>query len=287
MQRSVRSRKTILSDLGILGFLIGIFAVMILMYAAQEKEKIECLILFLILFLPIMFCVFKMRLFSYALTGVMILGYTIYKLYMWSAYRESLTGISYAWVLIPIWTVGMISLYEYSSEQLELENEVLADRMDELVMIDPLTGLYNKKSLYNDLQHQIAYTVRNDMSLSLMLVQLKYEQELKSILSKSQFEQICRILAERIEDTLRLEDRIYSVDDKGSVAIVLYCDQSGADIVAGRLRQVIAQKDAFREVIEKTIRVDVKIGYLQYDKETISSPMELYKKTENELQYDV
>lgn len=26
MQRSVRSRKTILSDLGILGFLIGIFA---------------------------------------------------------------------------------------------------------------------------------------------------------------------------------------------------------------------------------------------------------------------
>lgn len=106
-------------------------------------------------------------------------------------------------------------------------------------------------------------------------------------MSKKQFEQVCQTLAERVEDSLRLEDRLYAVDNRGSVAVLLYCDKAGAGVVAARLRAAIAKKDAFRNVMEKTIKVDVKIGYLQYDKKTISNGMELFKKTENELQYDV
>ncbi len=284
---SKRNLQIIAGDLGILGFLIGIFGIMLLMYYAQDKEKTECLILFLVLLVPVIFCVFKMRLFSFAITGLMVLSYTVYKIYMWSAWSLPITLISYVWVFIPVWIVGCLSLYEYSSEQIELKNELLSGQVEELVMIDPLTGLYNRKSLYNDLEHQIAYTIRNEMSLSLMIIELKYEQELRSILSKKQFEQVCQTLAERVEDSLRLEDRLYAVDNRGSVAVLLYCDKAGAGVVAARLRAAIAKKDAFRNVMEKTIKVDVKIGYLQYDKKTISNGMELFKKTENELQYDV
>lgn len=277
----------LLQDIGLLGFLISIFVIILSMFFAKGNERMECLVMFLILFVPLILCAYKMRIIAYALTGIQILSYTIYKVYQWSAWNESITAVAYVWVLIPVLVIASFSLFIYASTQLEMNNEVLREQVEELVMVDSLTGLYNLRSLYNDLTHQMAYSERNDMKITLMIMQLKYEQELQTILSRNQFAQLRQKMAELVEDALRIEDRLYAVDQVGTLAMILTCDKAGAAIVDKRLKAVMQEKEAFSDIVEKAIKVDVKVGYLEYDKENITNAINFFKQTENELQYDV
>lgn len=284
-----KSTKTIylLQDLGFLGFLMSIVAIIIVICAAEQSERIESLIMFLILCVPIMLSVYKMPMLAYCIAGLQILGYTIYKIYMWSAWSEKLSFVAYAWILIPVVSIVCAQMFMYGLVQLELKNEILRDQVEELVLIDPLTGLYNQRGLYNDLTRNIALSKRNNTSIGIMVVRLKYEQELRQILSLNQFNRLKQVMAEIVEDSLRIEDRLYSIDENGTLVIFMHCDKSGAEVVENRLKSIISEKYAFQEVIESTIKVEVKVGYVQYDQEKITDAIDFLQQAENEVQYDV
>ena len=275
-------------DLGILGFLICVFCIILLEYLAQGAEKTECLLMFLVLCVPVLFCTYKMPLAAYVFTGVQVLGYAAYKLYRWSIWGEQISGISYAWLVLPIATVAALRLFGNGVTQLEMKNELLREQVEELVVIDPLTGLYNRRGLYNELTRQIAHSKRNGENIVLMVISLKYEQELRSILSAPQFNHLRQRMAEVIEDHLRLEDRLYALKQDGTLALLLAnCDKNGAAVVERRLRAALLDKKTFHEIVDQTIKVEAKIGYVVYDQETVKTAMDFLAQAESELQYDV
>jgi len=155
-------------------------------------------------------------------------------------------------------------------------------------MIEPLTGLYNFRSMCNDLERQIAYSYRNSLDLTLMIIKLKYEAELKKILSTRNYDTLKQRLAGILEDSIRLEDKIYAIDDKGSVAIILTCDAAGATIVRQRIHNALSVKDAFAKITDAPIKVETRSAFVQYNKaEGRINAMEFIQKVESELQYDV
>ena len=111
-----------------------------------------------------------------------------------------------------------------------------------MVMINPLTGLYNLRSLYFDLEKQISYVARNNMMLSLMIIELRYEPELKRVLSRNQYETVLQKMAILIRDSIRTEDRVYSIDSRGSIGVILTCDREGSDFVQRRIKDRISEK---------------------------------------------
>lgn len=286
----VKKRTTgyLLQDVGLILLLICIGGAALAVGNAANAMKPEFIIMLMGTFLAVMLAGFKLISLAIVLGAFEELIYTAYKLYSFFAYSENIETICYVWLMLPLFSVGAMIAFIYGNRQTELENDVLKEQVEELVMINSLTGLYNLRSLYNDLQKQVAYSERNQMDLSLLIIKLRYGQELKKVLSRRNFETLIQKMAMVVTDAVRLEDRTYSLDNEGTVGVILTCDQDNSKYVKDRIRANLEKKDAFAGIMEKAIRVEVKIACLEYDKEKYGSDMILFKqKVENELQYDV
>jgi GGDEF domain-containing protein len=90
-----------------------------------------------------------------------------------------------------------------------------------------------------------------------------------------------------VQNTLRLEDRVYSIDQEGSIGIIYFCDASGAQAIRNRLLHAVERKDAFAGITEKSIRVEVRIAFAEYDPSFGTDAIPFFRKVESELQYDV
>ena len=256
--------------------------------SVEEAMKNEFVIMLMGTFFAILLAGFKLTGISVVAGAFEILLYTAYKLFSFFTYSKEIEPVCYVWVILPLLSVGAMAAFTYGSHQTELENDVLKEQVEELVLVNSLTGLYNLRSLYIDLQKQVAYSERNHMIVSLMIVKLRFGEELKRVLSRRNYEALIQRMAVIITDAVRLEDRTYSLDNDGMVGVILTCDQENSKFVRDRIRANLEKKDAFAGIVERAIRVEAKIACLEYDEEKYGSDMILFKqKVENELQYDV
>ena len=275
-------------DIGLVILLICLFAGAMIVSNSEKNMMFEAVIMLLGTFFVILFSGFKLFSLSLVLAGIEVTFYTAYRLYLFLSYDIEIPFNSYIWIFIPLISAAAMYLFVSGTHRLELENDVLRRQVEDLVVLNPLTKLYNLRSLYNDLNVLVSYAERNQMSLSLMIIVLKYETELKSILTRQNYEHVIQKLAELVVDTVRVEDKTYSIDNKGSLAVILTCDKEGSEIAMRRIRNRISQKEAFSGIADAAIKIEVKMASLEYDKKIFENNMILFKqRVENELQYDV
>lgn len=278
----------LLQDIGLVILLFCLFAGAMVVSYSEKSTMFEAVIMLLGTFFVILFSGFKLFSLSLVLAGIEVTFYTAYRMYLFLSYDIEIPLYSYTWIIIPLISSAAMYLFVSGTNRLELENDILRRQVDELVVLNPLTKLYNLRSLYNDLNVLAAYAERNQMSLSLMIIMLKYEAELKSVLSRQNYELVIQRLAELVVDTVRVEDKTYSIDHKGSLAVILTCGKEGSEIAMRRIRNRISERDAFSGITDKAIKIEVKMASLEYEKEIYENNMILFKqRVENELQYDV
>jgi GGDEF domain-containing protein len=282
-----REREYLLQDVGILGFLISIFLSVLAMVMAPDGRMIESCVMFAVLCLAVVLATYKFRYMAVAVAGLQVLIFTVYRVYRAAALEETIGWTSYLWIFIPLIAVGSMLLFQHLNYQIESSNDILASQMQDMVLIHALTGLYNQRALYIDLERQMAYSRRNELAITLLWVELRYAAELKTMLSRQRYYELQQKMASYLEDCIRVEDRIYAIDDDGTYAIILTCDKEGAAIVKRRIRQGVSDPELWSGIVDKSIRVELRMGLLQYDPETIENAIEFKKKTESELQYDV
>lgn len=211
------------------------------------------------------------------------------KIYSTVALHNSFPMISFLWVILPALCVVGIAMYIKRYSPLVLENALLKKQIAELVMIDPITGLYNLRSLFMDIQTQISYAERNNSPISLMILRLRYPAEMRKVLKAAQYEKVIKQLSMLVVDTVRLEDRVYSIDENGGFGVILTCDRDGTKIVEKRLREKLNDPKWFEGISDKEqIRTEVKIGYLQYDKTKYNRNANQFKdEVEEEVEFDI
>lgn len=283
-----KSYGYLFQDLGLVLLLACLFTGALTVSYTPKPLLFEAVLMLLFIFLAILLTGFKLFGLSIVLSGLEVLIYTAYRLYLFLAYETEIPLISFVWIFLPILSVAAMYLFVSGNRKLELENDILREQVEELVMVNPLTKLYNLRSLYHDLYIQVSYAERNKLPLSLMVIVLKYESELKSILSRQNYERVIQRLAQIVSDTVRVEDKTYSTDHKGSLAIIMTCDKEGSEIAMGRLRSRISERDAFSDIADHVIKIEVKMASMEYSKEEFGDDMMQFKqRVENELQYDV
>lgn len=275
-------------DIGLVLLLACLFTGSLAVSYTEKSMLFEAVIMLLGTFGALLLAGFKLFGLSWVLAGLEVTIYTAYRLYLFLSYDTDIPLLSFVWIFLPILSAAAMYLFISGNRRLELENDIMREQVEELVMINPLTRLYNLRSLYNDLNVQAAYSERNKVPMTLMLIVLKYESELADILSRSNYEGVIQRLARLVVDTVRVEDKTYSIDNKGSLAVMLTCDKAGSEIVMQRVRSRISEKDAFAGIANASIKIEVKMASLEYDRETYGNDMILFKqRVENELQYDV
>lgn len=277
-----------MQDIGMCILLGTLLLSAIVLANSGQELYVQNLIMLLGVFISVLLVSFRLVSVAIVLAGIQTVSFVAFKIYMLLAAGEQINILSCLWIILPGLAVFGMVFFVNGLKKLQLENTILKQQVEELVMIDPLTGFYNLRSMFMDIQTQVSYAERNNNAISLMIIKLRYPKELKSVLKKQQYEEVIIRLAKYVYDTVRLEDRVYSIDKEGSLGVILTCDKKGTKIVEGRLRDKLSDPQAFAGIASSPIRVEVKIGCLEYSKDEYQRDAKLYKKkVEEEVEYDI
>lgn len=286
MKKRDISGKT-LEDIGISVLLIALFANMIVCALSNRELFTENLVMTIVTFIAVLLTAIRVTSIPVIVAALETVCFLAYKIYQVFALDMSIPGLSYLWVAVPGLAVLGMSLFSKGVQRLQRDNNVLSQQVEDLIMIDPLTGFYNLRSMYMDIQTQISYSERNNTAISLMILRPRYRKELKDVLKKAQYETVIVRLSKIIYETVRLEDKVYSLDSDGTIGILLTCDKSGAKLVDKRIHKKIEETDAFADIAEKPIRMEVQLGYLEYKKEYNRDAIMFKSLVEEEVAYDL
>ena len=286
MKKRDISGKT-LEDIGISVLLIALFADVMICALSDRAMFNENLVMTIATFVAVLLTAIGVPSIPVIVAALETVCFIAYKLYQVFALDASLAGISYLWIAVPGLAVLGISLFIKGVKRLQRDNNVLSQQVEDLIMIDPLTGFYNLRSMYMDIQTQISYSERNNTSISLMIIRPRYRKELKDVLKKAQYEAVIVKLSKIVYDTVRLEDKVYSLDGDGTVGVLLTCDRSGAKLVEKRIRKKIEDTDVFNDIADKPIRMEIQLGYLEYKKEYNRDAIQFKSLVEEEVAYDL
>ena len=283
-----RRRDTIIQNLGLMVFLFGVVAAAMTVGLSDDGSRTTYLVMFFVMCAGVWLAAYRFRYMAVVVGGLQILIYTVCELYQAIGNGKRFAQADYVWLVLPVCCIAAMILFVHNVYKAERLADVLEDKIRNMEVIEPVTGLSNLRSLYMDLERRMAYARRNDLELTLMIFELRYYQELKSIMSGSEFAELKRRMGRLVEETLRLEDRVYAIDDRGSLGIVCVgCGKDGADIVRNRITAVLSETERFEGIMDRGLRVDVRVGCCSYDREEIRNAIEFKQKVESELQYDV
>lgn len=276
-----------LRDVGMLLFLISMLGAVLIVILAPQQSQMTYLLLLGASFIGITLGIFGRTSAAIILAGSQVCIWTAYRLFSLILDGTPINfPFDYLWIPAPLLLVSGVCIFQYGNERLEIENNLLRSQVEDLVMVDPVTGLNNLRALYREIPAATSLSSRHGRPLSLMIIQIRYYQELRTFLSQRQFNMLCRSLTEIITNLLRLEDKLFSIDDHGTVAALLITDAEGCEIVKTRLRAAVENPKAFNGIAKDNLVVSLRFAYKLCDKNS-GTPIEMKLSVENELAYDV
>lgn len=275
-------------DAAIILLLIWAFMQALLMIWAPADTQTTYLLLLFLMDIAVL-CGFMDRVNTgTALAATITCGWVAYKLYYsFYAVGETVYLTDYFVTVLPLLGSGAAALFSRSMRHVNAENKLLRRQVDEQVLVDDVTELYNLRAMYRDAQMMTGYCVRNHLPISLMIIQMRYESELHGMLSHSRYIQLRKRLAELVMDSVRVEDKVYCIDEHGTMAILLTSNEANSAYVRSRIIAAVTKEDAFDGILERGTHMDLRFACKEYDEHFGKDMMAFKKAVESELAYDV
>ncbi|MHC1786962.1 MAG: GGDEF domain-containing protein [Christensenellales bacterium] len=277
-----------ISAVGMAAFLIAVFVMLLINFLSPDEMGLIYLAMtglsFVCAIFGFMGYPYLMAILAASLSG----AWTVYKLY--TKFFEGALLVfpyDYLWIIVPFFPVVGITIFIAGNSRLKYENELLRKQAEEAVFVDELTGLLNLRAMYHEFPKMVSYSKRYKQPLTLALITLRHEQELRAFLSESKFHLLVQMLAGHVSSNARMEDRLYCIDNKGSLALLAISDPNGMDVIIKRLRAAISQPDAFTGITKNALKVSTRIAYLEYPNDSAPSPFDFKQAVEACLAYDV
>ena len=281
------SRKVLLQDLGILLLMLSVLAGAVITGLSGKELIYQHVALLLAVMLIALLVVLRARTAGTILTAVCLLAFTVYKLYQRLAFRAPIETTAYFWPLILLGSLGGSVLFISLYATIEGINGILNHRISELTVIDPVTNIENMRSLVLSLRRYMALSERSGTKMGLMLVRMRYAEEIRKVLTRQQFNDLRALLADKVQHTLRLEDRVFSIDDQGSLGIIYFSEEAGVPVVKSRIMRAIDGADMMPDLDGQKLVVTLSIVWKQYDPSLGKDAMRYISETESEFAYEV
>ncbi|WP_432402855.1 diguanylate cyclase domain-containing protein [Wukongibacter sp. M2B1] len=267
--------------------IMNMFFLLIIVFAYGEFEK-EAVSFFMIVSVMIGTIISYYTSITFAILYSIIFDFLYASFYIFLNITQSLpVGVRvYFWmIIIPAFAI----LFAYKGKlirDIQVENYSLKQENEELVMIDKETGLRNSQSFFDEVQGYININKRYGILVNLMLVKIKYSEELIKIIGKMKYDKIIKLLSRQIDDMLRLEDKKYLLRDQNMFGIVFLTQNNDGEIVKNRLKNAV-QNIKFEEDLISKIKIEVLVGLVEYDEDKVNNSFEFFKMAEKDMEYDV
>lgn len=282
-----RFQNSFISDVAFLLFIIA--CIVIMMFIANNPNNY----VMNMIFLNAAFLIAIITYFTTIITGLIlnllfIFGYGSYTLYQVATMGDVISGTNYFWlVLTPVITL-LIWLFTHSNRLLQEENERLLNKNSTLATIDETTRLKNTLSFQQDVQTFMALSVRYKIPLTLLVINVKYWDEIKRVMSTEQFSSILLEVSELSQSLVRSNDSLYLLNnEKPTWGIVLFTDIEGSEIVIQRLKDKINELNEFEYKEKYNVAIKLRIGASQFDETEPVSPLELIDQAKRMMEFDV
>ena len=218
-------------------------------------------------------------------------AYASLHIFLYIAKSIQITASVYFWMIaIPVFAVT----FAYKGKlikDMQLENFTLRQENADYVMVDKDTGLRNEQSFLNEIQGYINVSKRYGLRSNLMLVKIKYENEVLRILGKTEYNKVIRLLSREIDHMLREEDKKYILRDSDMFGIVFFTPRDDGHIVKNRLKNSIQNITFEDEGLINKVKLEVVVGVASYDRAEMEdntfSAYEFFKTAEKNMEYDV
>jgi len=152
-----------------------------------------------------------------------------------------------------------------SMQQLFTEKEELQSIINEMKAIDTLTGMPNKQAILNALEPQVSRSRRYDNILSLIIVQLKNLETLRSQIGNEQANELIVACSHMLNDQVRWADMIGHIEDNEFLIIL----PETTELDTHKLKDILSERFATIQVGEmasKNLSVETDFGVAQWQK---------------------
>lgn len=282
-----RTRSSLLSDGAFLLLFVACF-VSIVFTARDPDYYLQNISLLNVAFLIAVITYFTTVTTGLILNIVFIFGYGTFTLYQ-TVVQGGLVGAqNYFWlVMTPVFTV-VVWLFTLASKQLQEENELLRKRNASLATVDADTSLKNSLSFQKDASVFMALSQRYKIPLTLLVLSVKYWEELKHMVSEEQLHAAIYDVTAISQTSIRTNDSLYMLNAENPMwGMLLFTDRDGANIVIERMRQKVAELNDAERSNRSRFELGLKMGALEFAPDRTPTPLDFIALARKELEYDV
>ncbi len=113
--------------------------------------------------------------------------------------------------------------------------------VEELAIVEPVTGAYNERYLEETLVKELSRTSVTGHPLSLIHLQVDYLEELEDMLGSVGLQPLMRGISQHLANTIRAGDSHYYIDGGNFFLLLPFTPEEGARVIAERVRRTIAE----------------------------------------------
>ncbi len=143
---------------------------------------------------------------------------------------------------------------------LAVQNARLHEQTVELSVTDPLTGVPNRRYLYQQLEAELARSQRFSSPLSMVMVDIDHFKQLNDTAGHSAGDEVLRKVAQLMKQNLRKVDTLARYGGEEFIVLLPQIDRAEAAEVAEKLRSAIAESGMEQGRTQPLGMVTISIG---------------------------
>jgi two-component system cell cycle response regulator len=164
---------------------------------------------------------------------------------------------------------------------LALKNALAHDRLQRLVALDPLTGVYNRRFGLERLHEEFARTTRDGSPLGVMMFDIDHFKETNDTYGHLVGDRVLKSICAIARSSLREGDVLFRFGGEEFVGVLPAASAEDLRMVGERLRKAI--EDSTLTDGAKTVRVTVSIGGAAYPNQNVESQDALMRLVDEAL----
>jgi diguanylate cyclase (GGDEF)-like protein len=138
-------------------------------------------------------------------------------------------------------------------EELRQQNQRLA----ELSVTDPLTGLYNRRFLMERLKEELDRAKRYQYPISCLMIDVDNFKQINDSLGHLQGDHVLQQIAELLKNSSRVVDIVVRYGGEEFLLVLPQTDLDGAQVVGERFRKMVEEHRFFPADVARTLTVSI------------------------------
>lgn len=169
------------------------------------------------------------------------------------------------------------------------EAEAHRKRYQELLTIDELTGLHNRRYFFNEAESLVSRAIRHEQRCSLLLIDMDYFKRINDQWGQQAGDEVLIAIAKVLREEARGGDILARVGGEEFVVMLAETGIEGAELMAQRIQERLAQLDTGRDLVGLSLTACVGITELNtgFDRDLTPGELldQLYSKADRAM-YD-